>query len=79
MATFKGGRVADDQADIERRVLATMERTYHCIYCHSVWREGANGRCKSCGSGEKVCNSCHTDKIKTHTRSSGGTNSGGPR
>ena len=63
--------MADDQADIEQRVIATMERTYHCLYCHSTWHEGKNGRCVSCGSGEKVCNSCHNTNMRTRTRSSG--------
>ena len=66
-----GGRMSDDQADIERRVLTTMERQYHCMYCHSLWHEGKNGRCISCGSGKKVCNSCNDKGMRTHTRSGG--------
>ena len=69
MAIFKGGSVADDQADIERRVLATMERTYHCAYCHTVMR---GDRCISCGSTKKLCNSCHNSDLKTHGTIDGG-------
>ena len=68
MVTFKGGRVSDDQADIEKRVLANIGRVYHCAYCHTVMR---GDRCISCGSTKKVCNSCNDKDMKTHTRSTG--------
>ena len=62
----------DDQADIERRVIATMERQYHCMYCHSLWHEGKNGHCISCGSGKKVCNSCNDRSMLLHGTIDGG-------
>jgi hypothetical protein len=70
--------MADDQQYIEDRVMrmiitenASKPKIYHCAYCHSTWHEGKNGRCVSCGSGEKVCNSCHNTNMRTRTRSSG--------
>jgi rRNA maturation endonuclease Nob1 len=70
--------VSDDQADIEKRVLANIGRVYHCAYCHSTWHEGKNGRCVSCGSGRKICNSVHA-RIWDKNDYDNGTESGGPK